>query len=316
MFMRKKSIITALIALAITLTLSACGGAEPTAAETAAASETAATTAAETKAERTTEAEVKAETTAAATETAAPETTEAEIATATEGIVYPAVTIQDYAGIAMVEIIELETDTEELSPAMVEMNIDISDNVIKRYEDSLEMFNASGEDAESYRGGIDINAYSFTDENYIQVYNTILNTPTYGTTGDLFGFVYDIKNDNYITLGEYCSSVGVTEYDLMNEIADIAHEKYPDDYIGEISVKAFNLSKGPDGNYVTSYLFEMETIAPEAGEPYKHFFLYTPYDNDIMEMNGTQLFDPSSVDAYDPPIRSQEGFSYDEIAMG
>jgi hypothetical protein len=311
--------LSVITAMAITLSLSACGSTEPTAAEatTTAATTAAATTAAETKPERTTEAEVKAETEPAAA--VAPEIMTAETIAAepvTSGVVYPEVTITDYTGIAMVEIIELGTDNDEFSPAMTEMNIDIMDNVIERYEESVELFNASGEDAESYMGGIDINAYSFTDDNYIQIYNTVLNTPTYGTAGDLFGFVYDIQNDNYITVGEYLSDNGKTEYDIMNEVAELAHEQYPDDYIGEITVKGFNLSKGPDGEYVTAYLVEMEKTAPEAGEPHKGFYSYTPYNNELMEMNGTQLFDPSSVDEFDPPIRSQESFDYDQLAVG
>jgi hypothetical protein len=286
--MRKKSFISVLIALAITVALSACGGAEPTTPE---------------------------ETSAAAVTNEAKETkaatTKADTARddVTDESVYPEVTIQSYIDIEMVEIIELGTDNEELSPAMVETNKAIYDDVITRMERYEQLLSESENNEAYYIGGIDIWAYSITDENYIQIYNTVFEYPTYGTAGDLFGFVYDKKNDNYLSLGEFLSDNGTTEYDIMNEITDIAHEEYPDYYIGEISVKAFNLLKDPDGNYLTSYLFEMEINETADGDPFKGFYLYAPYDNDVMELNSEHLFfDPYSVDQYYPLLHCNEGW--------
>jgi hypothetical protein len=295
--MKKLKLRSALTALAAVCVLSACNKTEPTSAEVTTALDvtTAATTAATTT----------AATTTAVTTTAASVT---DTATSAGESVYPELNLQSYNDIEFVEVIEIGTDNETLSSAMIEANEDIYENVMKRIERYEELLEESDNNTNNYIGGINVWAYSITDENYIQIYNTVFEYPTYGTEGDLFGFVYDMKNDDYITLDEYMSANGTSEDELTEKITAFWSENYPDEIIGTIDIKTFNLMQGPDGEYLASYLFEMDTSTAEAEEPWKGFYTYTPYDGDVWEMNSDQLFDPYSLDEYDPPLHGNPGW--------
>jgi hypothetical protein len=190
---------------------------------------------------------------------------------------------------------------------MLELNDAIFEDVMERianFEKRLE--EANGDDI----GGIDVYAYSFTDENFIQIYNTVFEYPTYGTAGDLFGYIYDIENDDYVTVEEFIESLGKTGEEITEEITAIYSAANPDDAIGAVYIKTYHLMKGPDGEYTYGIMFEMEVTKPEAGEPNKQFYMYNPANNDVWKMNGTQLFDPNDVDQYDPPLHCQEGWEY------
>jgi hypothetical protein len=284
----KKSIIRgAAIVLTLMCMLSACNKAEPTAAE----------------------AEATAANTTAAATTAAAATTKSETsAEAALGEIYPIVAFEDYTGNAMIEYLEIGADFETYTPAMIEMNDAIYDDVgtrIDRYEELLE---ESDNNTSNYIGGINVWGYSISDEKYIQIYNTVLEYPSYGTSGDLFGFVYDIEKDDYITLDEFIKSVGTTADEITNEITEIYASSNPTNTVGGVYLKTFNLMKGPDGEYVYGFMFEMELTSQEADEPWKYIFMYTPFDGELWEMNPDQLFDPYSVDQYDPPLHCQEGW--------
>jgi hypothetical protein len=314
--MKKK--ILPVILLVIICVLSACNKAEPA---TAPATTTAATT---TTTTTTTALTTKAETTAAATTTAAttaaPET---EPEAAEEDFeIFPEVTYLNYSELEIVEVIELSAYGDTNLPGMTETNEAIYEDVISRVERYEGMIAESENNTEYYIGGIDVFAYSFTDENYIQIYNTIFEYPTYGTAGDLFGFVYDIQNDDYITLDEFLAGYDIIAEDLAASLKELYTEQNPTDETDGVFIKTFNLSMGPDGEYVPTVLFEME-VTPETGdEPYKGFYLYSPIDGDIMEMNSDQLFDPYSVDQYEEPLHGQAGWQeyyaeyFDEPATG
>jgi hypothetical protein len=282
----------------------ACNKAEPTAAESTAATTTAATTTAATT--------TAVSTTAATTTTAAATTTETteelENEESDDDSIYPIVAYQVYTDDSTIEYIELGADFEAYTPGMIETNDAIADDVFSRitqYEEHM--------DDDDFRGGILIYAYSMTDENYIQIYNTVLEYPTYGTAGDLFGFVYDIENDDYITLEEFFDQNGLSGEALTEEIVSMYNDTNPTDTVGAVILKAFNLIKGPDGDYAYSILFEMETTPEKADEPYKGFYSYSPFDNDVIELNSEQLFDPYSVDWYDEPLEGQpESSEYSE----
>jgi hypothetical protein len=290
--MKKGKITATAILLTLMCILSACNKAEPIAAVSATA---AATTT------------IAATTTAATAATTAKATTSGTAAEEITGeSVYPEVTMQSYTDTEMLEVIELGTDNEEFSTAMTEMNADIKKNVLDEIERYEELLSDSNFNTDYYVGGINVWAYSISDENYIQIYNTVFEYPTYGTAGELFGFVYDIAEDDYVTLDEFMERIGTTADDLTYEITEIYAASKPTDTVGGVYIKTFNLMKGPDGEYSYGFMFEME-VTPEGGDvPYKGFYMYTPFDGDVWEMNSEQLFDPYSVDQYDPPLHCQE----------
>jgi hypothetical protein len=294
-----------IISLCLIVSLSACNKAEQTGAETTRATRPETTTAATTTA---------ATTTAATTTAAAKAETEAPASEETAGgEIFPIVVSQVYEDIAMIEYLELSADFETFTPGMIEMNDAIYDEVaarINRYEELLE---ESGNNTDNYIGGINVWGYSINDGNYIQIHNTVFEYPTYGTVGDLFGFVYDVKEDNYVTLDEFTETIGTTIDDLRNEISEIYASINPSNAIEDINIKTFNLMKGPDGEYSYGFMFEMEITPDGAEESRKDFYMYTPSDGDVWEMNSDYLFDPYSVDQYEPPLHCQEGW-YDYYA--
>jgi hypothetical protein len=194
---------------------------------------------------------------------------------------------------------------------MLDTNEAISVNI---YEVIAEYQNQTDDtyDPSSYIDGIDVIAYSITDENYIQIFYTVSQYPNYGTAGDLYGFVYDIASDDYIDIGEFIESIGSNGEKLTADIHNSYTAANPSYTIGSIFLRAFYLTKAPDGGYNHAFLFEMEVQEYEDGDPYKGFYMYTPADGEIFEMNSDQLFDPSSVDEYDPPLYCQEGWSSDQ----
>jgi hypothetical protein len=208
---------------------------------------------------------------------------------------------QSYLDYEMVEILELFS-WDPLTPGQIEVNNAIQADVISRVENFEENFD------ESVGNGINVWAYSFTDENYIQIYNTVLEYPTYGTVGDLFGFVYDIANDDFITLEEYLASDNITGEEMAEKVMNLYLEANPTDKIGGVFLKTFRLSKDVQGNYFPTILFEMEVTAGEASEPYKSFYCYSALDGDVWQMNSEQLFDPYDIDEYDEPLHCHEGW--------
>jgi hypothetical protein len=239
-----------------------------------------------------------------------PETSKPSTADTASKSVYPEVTWTAYVDLEMVEVIELGTDHEEFSQAMVEMNSDIQTFVFDRITNYEELLIESDHNTTNYIGGINVWAYSITNEHYIQIYNTVFEYPTYATAGDLFGFVYDIANDDYITMDEFLDANGMTINEVRDEIESVYATSSPSDEIGSINVKTFHMMEGPDGAYEYGYLFEMEVTPMGADEPFKGFYMYNPFTIDIMELNADCLFDPYSIDVYDNPLHCQEGWDY------
>jgi predicted small secreted protein len=291
----KKRLLPAIL-LAIMCVLSACNKAEPAAAETttaAAATTTAATT--------------QAATTAAET-TVAEETTEEVTEDETADVPFPEVTYLNYSDIEMVEVLELSSWGDTSMPGMIEMNEAIQESVISRIESFEEAYEAT-EDKDNFAGGLDVWAYSISDENYIQIFYTVLEYPTYGTAGDLFGFIYDIHNDDYVTLNEYLELSGMTNESVAEGLKELCLEDRPTDTVDDVNLKSFYLARDTGGSYFTSFLFEMEVTSEEADEPYKGFFIYSGIDEAVWMLNSEQLFDPSSVDQYEEPLHCQEGWA-------
>jgi hypothetical protein len=286
--MQFKKLILSFTAIALAITLSACGSSEQGATDTTAA------------------------TTKAATTTAAQAEDTEETFTTPEGFtgdrIFPTVSFQDYTDEKLVEYIDLTADFQAYTPGMIEMNDAIFEDVYSRISRYEELYAESENNTAYYIGGINVWAYSITDENFIQIYNTILEYPTYGTAGDLVGYVSDIENDDYVTLDEFMESIGTTADDVIYEITESYARSNPTDTVGAVYLKTYNLMQGPDGEYSYGYMFEMETTKTADGDPNKNFYMYTPDDGDVWEMNSEQLFDPYGVDQYDPPLHCQEGW--------
>jgi hypothetical protein len=279
----KKGIFPALL-LAVICGLSACDKVETTAAD--ATTTTAAAT-------------VAGDTTTAATTAAAGDSVQRNV--------YPEVTNLEYSADVMVEIIEL-TSSDSMTDAMNEMNNEIQATVVLRVQEYYDKRDEAESHGEEFYSGIDVYAYSFTDDDYIQIYNTVFEYPTYGNTGEVYGFVYDIKNDDFIPLSEYMDKNGISPDGLLNDIQTLYAETNPTDTIEGINPKTFNLAKGPEGEYNYSILFEMEVTSEGAYEPYKRIYAYSPADRLVYEMNSEQLFDPASIDQYEEPVHGQEGW--------
>jgi hypothetical protein len=187
--------------------------------------------------------------------------------------------------------------------AVAEMNNDIQVEVYDR----ISAFEEAWSSDDEYPYWLNAFAYSFTDDVYIQIYNTYIEYPTYGYSGQLFGFVYDITNDNYVTLEETLDLNGTTKVDLEQEIADVYNSEYAPDYADTVDVKAFNYTYNGE-YYVLSYLMELTVIHEQTlDEPHHMLWAYTPEFGELYELNRDQLFDPSTVDQYDPPLHGQEG---------
>jgi hypothetical protein len=289
-FLMKRRILPGIV-LAVMCVLSACNKAEPV---TGAPVPTATTTTATTTA---------AVTTTAATTTAATTTAEAETF---DGIAaYANLAIQEYSGVMMIEVIDLGTDYETLPAGMSEMNQAIYDDVVSRIESFGETYDEN--ETGAYLQGLDIWAFSMSDENYIQIYNTMLEYPSYGTAGELFGFVYDVKNDDYVTLDEFLSSEGLKADEVIENIEAVYTDYYPEDTVEEINLKAF-IKIDDEGEYYNAILLEMTVIPEGADEPYQAFYAYSPDDNDITDIDRVELFDPEVMDVFETPLHCQDGW--------
>jgi hypothetical protein len=289
-----KKLLSAILALGVFVSLSACEKADPTSATTTAATTAAATAAATTAAVTTTAATTAATTKAAAETTAAADSD-------VDDTVYADTSYLAYTDYADIEMLTLGTWGTE-KPGMVETNDAIYEDVYSRIENYAETFD------ESVGNGLNVYAYSFTNEKYIQIYHTVLEYPTYGTDGDLFGVVYDIENDDYITMEEFLASYEIAGEELTEALVELYLEENPTDTVGGVFLKAFNLAEDEYGDYMPSILFEMEVTGEAADEPNKGFYIFSETDSAIWELDRDQLFDPYSVDQYDPPLHCQEGF--------
>jgi hypothetical protein len=282
------------------LLLCSCGN-NPVTSETMASETAAATT---TTSEATT-----AATTTTLSETPAQTETEATVNTNAKTTVID----QLYEEDVKLEILSLTYDGDK-KPGADAVNADIKELLQPTVENYFADLEANSDNPD-YFSGLEIYGYSITDENFIQIYQTVFTYPTYGTAPTLYGYIYDVPNDQVFKPEDFYLSEG---YASEDEIFAEIKAKYEADFtnVDRLESKGLNtvyLTSDPNGgNYQVSYFFTAKVYADGNEEPWEALLLYSPKTGEIVDCNPDCILPADVFDEYDPPFHYQDNFPHND----
>jgi hypothetical protein len=222
--------------------------------------------------------------------------------------------VQYYDDPACAEVIKLYPVNDD-RPGAAALNADIDADIwyaITKYDIP---FDAAYGDTDNDEEFVRLFAYSFTDENFIQIYHTVYEPQDYSTEGTLYGYIYDVPNDNYLKPEDFYIAAG---YESAEAVAEEAKALWlsnnPENEVGDIELRTVHLTEN-DYDYTVSYLLEMEISLEGYESTHRGFYQYTPDYEEIEEMNEMQLFS-YGADKYDPPLHYQDSWTEYFLALG
>ncbi len=179
------------------------------------------------------------------------------------------------------------------NPEIDSLNNAVKSGVMQMYNN----FTPEGDD-----GRIEIRAYPFTSERYLQFVITHVEYPTYGTDGELYSYNFDKQANAFLNLGDVMADMGITTQDVTDAVGQLHQPEYDGETVGEVDVAGFLMQ--PDG---LVQLLLYVTVEIPGAEPWRYFYCYTPSLKELIHMNAQCLFDPSDMDQMDPPLSYQGG---------
>jgi hypothetical protein len=234
---------------------------------------------------------------------------------------YVGMMVQEYIGdnIAEIPMIFYDADQEALAgydyhnPEIDRLNTHITDNIALPYNEFMSEYDATE------RGGwMEIRAYPFSDERYIQIVMTCISYPSYGTDGEIVSCNFDREANEWVELDDALERLGLTRESLVDDAYQAVKAEwteYPGDADGprapwidpnlsieDMAVKGFRYL-----NSATTEFYLEVLIDNTAADAWKYFYRYVLTDgSDIGTASRfadrSLLFDPSEPDVMKPPL--------------
>lgn len=211
---------------------------------------------------------------------------------------------QEYKGDNIAEILMIEYDGNQppfaefggKNPEIEMINNNIKNGIQRTYNE----FISNPNDMD----WMVIKSYPFTNDKYAQIVTTSCMYPTYGTDGDLESYNFSKKDNSYITVSDEMKKFNLTNESLAEKVKSLYTPETSSMSVGEVKPKGLLFTDGPDGDFV-QILMEV-TINNLEADPWKYFYSYAPQTNELIQLNGECLFDPSLMDIMDPPLSYQK----------
>lgn len=159
---------------------------------------------------------------------------------------------------------------------------------------------------------IEIRSYPFEDEALIQVVTTSIVFPE--TQPELYSKIssinFDKTTNTWLQLPDMLAACGLNEQSANKQIEAL----YNANFAGQESagsfesaaVTGFLINRAP-GKPVTQFLVEL--FMANESDPYVGFFLFTPENDELVELDPYGLFNPNvfEMKAMDPPLAYERG---------
>ncbi len=210
--------------------------------------------------------------------------------------------MQEYNGDDIVEIPYFEYEGER-NDALESINRAYNQGDVRVYEE----FIANRNEGE----WIEIRAYPFTSDKYLQVISTVCTFPVYGTSGYAFSVNYDIPNNEWITVSQAMEREGIDDDTIRADVEVLFVPEFDGQTFSDIKPAAFLIREDDSGEF-TQFILEITTLNTD-GDEWISFFSYTPKYQQLVMLNGLCLFDPSELDQMQPPLayrRSEDNPDY------
>ncbi|MDL2234487.1 hypothetical protein LJC63_13055 [Ruminococcaceae bacterium OttesenSCG-928-L11] len=172
---------------------------------------------------------------------------------------------------------------------------------VERINQSIMEFAA---DYSEYLGGhpddyhCEIKTWPFVDDQYVQIVMTSLYFPTYGTDGEVAGFVYDIRQDTVVEMESALEAAGTSARQMEEEFKRWGGAR---DLFVPGDVKSFELKAFVFTTAGMRFVFETEIYFSEAADSWKHIYSYHSESRQFYQ-NAALLFEPEEASAFDPPL--------------
>lgn len=225
--------------------------------------------------------------------------------------------MQEYVGNSVAEIPMFTYDGEQ--PALEEHGgknpeLEMLNNTIKA--EIFQLYNDFNDGAIENAGSIDILSYPFNNDMFAQV---VVATGVYPDTNPeehsmLRSYNFDKTENAAISVDEMMEEYEITLDDVGKSFG-VLYEADNDDMVTQLQVTGFVINQVP-AKPVTHFLLEV-MFEPE-GDPYKSFFMYTPDNEELEELDMHAMFDPDvyEMQPMDPPLAYESGEEPSNPPMG
>ena len=147
----------------------------------------------------------------------------------------------------------------------------------------------------------EVYCYPTTGATYVNILLAACEYPTYGTDGELYGYVYDREQERRISALEALELIGKGESRLREEFAAwLAGDAGESGTLISWELSAFRIRE--DGSIV---LYMEADVAIPGADSWKGFYSWE--DGSFARVNAAVLVPSHEVDAMDPPIRANLG---------
>lgn len=184
-------------------------------------------------------------------------------------------------------------------PEIEMLNNQINADALKIYQD----YEQEALELDTPPNGIEILSYPLADEDFLQIITTCYVFPE--TRPDLYtrmwSYCYSLAEDRIITVEDMLADYELTVDDIGKAFAQL-HEPTDGETVVDMNVSGFVINRVP-AKPVTHFL--LEVMLETESDPYMCFYMYTPDNEELEELDPSMLLDPDAYDllAMDPPLR-------------
>ncbi|MFT3983660.1 MAG: hypothetical protein QM697_07115 [Lachnospiraceae bacterium] len=143
----------------------------------------------------------------------------------------------------------------------------------------------------------DVRSYFLTGDDYLQVVSTVNVYPNYATKGDVYSYNYDKKNRRAMTNEDGLKVAGLTENELMEQVAAAYTVKGEGETYDHAQLGGFRVKQDATVDFYLK-LF----IHNELAEDYDEIAVYQMSDGSLTLYDGEELIDSSQTDVLNPPM--------------
>lgn len=169
---------------------------------------------------------------------------------------------------------------------IVELNNRISEEIMNQY----------AYDSDSTEGWAEIKAYPITSDDYMQLVMTAINYPNYATDGEVYSYIYDIKNECALTNEDGLALAGISEQELYDAVEGCYKPDSDASTFNHAQLGGFRIKDGSVVFYLKLYIDN-----PEA-DNYDQIAAYSMKSGKLTIYDGGVLIPDDEIDVMTPPL--------------
>ncbi len=161
---------------------------------------------------------------------------------------------------------------------------------------SEEIMDCYAYDSDSDEGWAEIKSYPMTSEDYLQVVITAIDYPNYATQGEVYSYVYDIKNECALTNEDGLALAGITEQELYDLVASSYKPTDTSSFYNHAELGGFRIKDGNVDFYLKLF------IDNDEADNYNQIATYSMKSGKLLLHDGGVLIPDTEIDVMTPPL--------------